>query len=276
MRAIIAGVSVKATVAAFASGCSHPAAAAVAAELSASVGCCRRVERPSRCIAARSSPRRCAQKSAAESTPLPTTDWYRRRSSGSEERCRSAAASSAALSPAGGAAPPAPPPPPPPPPPPDFLSRLSQKVESSSAVALMPMSLLTKTSKASFIALWKMLCPWKHPFSGPDPTSSVYLSWMSSSSCTYGIRSPSALTDCFLTSARPTSVMCLRTMFAIGGSPVGMREKRRNIRDRSSVLLSSSSFSQPECSFSSSCCSGFCSSCSSHTLSSFSSVEECR
>eukprot|EP00315_Gephyrocapsa_oceanica_P020738 CAMPEP_0185387736 /NCGR_PEP_ID=MMETSP1364-20130426/66894_1 /TAXON_ID=38817 /ORGANISM="Gephyrocapsa oceanica, Strain RCC1303" /LENGTH=92 /DNA_ID=CAMNT_0027989637 /DNA_START=178 /DNA_END=453 /DNA_ORIENTATION=+ len=92
MRAIIAGVSVKATVAAFASGCSHPAAAAVAAELSASVGCCRRVERPSRCIAARSSPRRCAQKSAAESTPLPTTDWYSRRSSGCAVRYRSAAA----------------------------------------------------------------------------------------------------------------------------------------------------------------------------------------
>ena len=46
----------------------------------------------------------------------------------------------------------------------------------TSAVEVLPMSLLTKTSKASFIALWKMECPWKQPFSGPVPTSSVYLS----------------------------------------------------------------------------------------------------
>ena len=89
---------------------------------------------------------------------------------------------------------------------------------------VLPMSLLTKTSKASFIALWKIEWPWKQPVSGPVPTSSVYLSWMSSSSCTYGIRSASATELWALTRASPTSVMCLRTMLPIGVRPVAQSE----------------------------------------------------
>lgn len=39
---------------------------------------------------------------------------------------------------------------------PDFLRRLSQKLERLSAVLTLWMSLLTNSSKASFIAFWKM------------------------------------------------------------------------------------------------------------------------